>query len=156
MDVYRITKCKYIHDLSGVGSALYGGRWNSKGVYLLYAAETPSLALLESIAHMTGLPLEDFCFAKINIPDIHIAEIKGTELPVGWSGYPPPGNLKSIGDQFIRNNIFLALKIPSALMPEEHIILLNPFHPDFSKVQTVTVRSLSIDERLIKLPGKAG
>ena len=46
MKVYRISKCEYIEDLEGTGAARYPGRWNSKGVYILYTAATPSLALL--------------------------------------------------------------------------------------------------------------
>jgi RES domain-containing protein len=53
MKFYRITTCEYANDLSGEGAFLYGGRWNSKGVRLLYTAEHGALAMLEALAHIT-------------------------------------------------------------------------------------------------------
>ncbi|MDH3556285.1 MAG: RES family NAD+ phosphorylase, partial [Deltaproteobacteria bacterium] len=43
MVVYRIAKEKYIRDLAGTGARLSGGRWNNKGVGILYASESRAL-----------------------------------------------------------------------------------------------------------------
>jgi RES domain-containing protein len=102
MDAYRISKCKYIKDFTGRGAATFGGRWNSKGIYMIYAAATPSLALLENIVHMAAIPSDEYCLAKLVIPDNKIAEIKESELPSDWAKYPSPDKLKAIGDKFIK------------------------------------------------------
>jgi RES domain-containing protein len=35
---------------SGDGARVYGGRWNSRGTRLVYAADTPAAAILEQLA----------------------------------------------------------------------------------------------------------
>ena len=47
MRMYRLAKAKYIHDLSGMGARIAGGRWNEKGTAVLYAAQNRSLAIVE-------------------------------------------------------------------------------------------------------------
>ena len=86
----------------------------------------------------------------IGIPENKIKEIKISNLPDNWFINPPADQLKSIGDNFIKDNIFLALKLPSAIMMEDFNLLLNPNHPDFNKVNLVGTRTIPIDERLLK------
>jgi len=117
---------------------------------MIYAAATPSLALLENIVHMAAIPSDEYCLAKLVIPDNKIAEIKESELPSDWAKYPSPDKLKAIGDKFIKDNIFLALKIPSTVLPVENIILLNPNHIDFIKVKIEDARNLPIDVRFFE------
>ena len=147
--VFRIANCKYIDDLSGKGAALHGGRWNSIDVYMLYAAESPALALLEAIAHIGKIPEQRYCMITIEMPNDKIETIAPEQLSTGWHKSPPPDFLKVTGDNFIRANISLALKVPSVLMPEEHNFLINPNHKDFKKIKTVANRPLNIDERLL-------
>lgn len=150
MKIYRISKCRFINDLSGTGAALYGGRWNSKGNYALYTAETPSLALLESVVHISNIPATSYCMITLEIPDTKITEIKIDALPKNWQQQPPPDALKKFGDRFIAESKFLALKIPSVIIPEESNYLINPKHTDFKKIKLLSNRPISIDERLMK------
>jgi RES domain-containing protein len=149
MLVYRISKCKYIEDLSGIGAATYPGRWNGKGVYVLYTAQNPSLALLESVVHISKIARMNYCMVSLAIPDDSILEIKRSDLPLGWESNPPSERLKDFGNKFVREGRYLAMKVPSAILFEEYNILLNPNHRDFEKVKTVSKRSLAIDERLL-------
>ena len=148
MKVFRISKCNFIEDLSGTGAALYGGRWNSKGVYILYTAATASLALLETIVHTSTIPKEGFCLLELEIPDSKILEINEKQLPAGWRKFPSPAALKKTGDSFYRDRQYLALKIPSVILPEEFNFLINPEHPGFKKIRIIKKTRLSIDERL--------
>lgn len=148
MIVYRINNCRYINDLSGKGAAMYGGRWNSKDVHMVYTAESRALALLEVVVHVGRIPAAGYCLATIEIPDEQIQVLKAAQLPANWYNNPAPDILKTIGDQFIAANKYLALKIPSVLMQEEHNYLLNPEHSAFSKVRIISERSISVDERL--------
>ena len=150
MKVYRISKCEFISDLEGTGAARYPGRWNSKGTYILYTAATPSLALLESVVHISNIAVSSYCMICLSVPEDKIKTITSTELPASWSANPPADVLKKIGDSFIKENKFLALKIPSAIMPEENNFLLNPGHPDFKLVTVVYTRNIPIDERFLK------
>ncbi len=150
MKVYRISKCDFITDLRGTGAARYPGRWNSKGTYILYTAASPSLALLESVVHISNIAVASYCMTCLSVPEDKIKNITTPELPANWFVNPAADILRNIGDEFIRENRFLALKIPSAIMPEENNYLLNPGHPDFKKVTVVYTRIIPIDERFLK------
>lgn len=150
MKVYRITKCRFINDLSGTGASLYGGRWHSKGDYVLYTAASASLAMLESIAHMTSVVSLKMCIICLQLPDAPIKEIRVEDLPASWVINPPPDELKVFGDNFLQEGKYLALKVPSVLMPEESNYILNPAHKSFSRIAIVYTRNISFDERLLK------
>lgn len=150
MKIYRISKCEFVNDLSGTGAAMYGGRWNSKGKYILYTAETASLALLETVAHMTNIASISYCMLCLEIPETSIDQYTIAELPANWQNYPPPSVLRRIGDEFLEKGMSLVLKLPSAIMPEECNCLLNPHHPDFKKVKVVYSKALPVDGRLVK------
>jgi len=148
MHVYRITNCIYSRDLSGKGASLYGGRWNNKNTYIVYTAESRSLALLEIIAHMGKIPLKGFCLVTIDIPDDCIQIFPVENLPDDCFANPAPDYIKVIGDNFIKVNKYLALKLPSSLMREENNYLLNPRHSGFNKIRVVNERTIDIDSRL--------
>jgi len=150
MNVYRISSCEFINDLSGKGAALYGGRWNSKNIPMLYTAESRSLAMLETVVHLGNICSIRLCTATILLPSVPMDICKIEDLPKNWDNAVSTNDLKIIGDYFIRTNKKLALIVPSAIMPDEHNILINPQHPDFQKVRIVETKPINIDERLLK------
>ncbi len=150
MKVYRISKCTFIDDLSGTGAAMYGGRWNSKGIYMLYTAATPSLALLETVVHISNIPPSGYCMLTLDIPEDSMEEISPDQLPSSWQQNPSPAALRKIGDGFIKENKKMALKLPSAILPEEFNYLLNPSHPSFRKIKLISKREIRFDPRLGK------
>lgn len=153
--VYRIANCNYINDLSGTGAAINGGRWNSEGVYMLYTSSNASLALLEILANFHGFPYRyEYCRLKLLIPGEHILEYNAGMLPSNWVEFPPPLALQHIGDRFIAEHKYLALKVPSAVEPEEWNYLLNPAHADFKKIIIEEQKVLSIDKRLTRYADK--
>lgn len=149
MKLYRISKCAYIDDLKGNGAAAFPGRWHSRGTYVLYTSATPSLALLESVVHMYHIAVSGYCMICLDVPEDSIQKITADQLPANWFASPSPDILKQTGDLFIKNNEYLALQLPSAIMPEEYNYLLNPAHSDFKKVKVVFTRSIGIDKRLL-------
>ncbi len=150
MYVYRISKCRYIDDLSGTGASLHSGRWHHKGTFILYTAQSASLAMLESVVHITTMVQLNLCMVCLDIPEESIASISTEQLPDNWFINPPPDSIKQTGDRFIKNKKHLALKVPSAVMPEEFNVLLNPSHPHFKKIKILYSRTLRLDERLVK------
>lgn len=147
MIVYRINSCKFINDISGTGAARYGGRWNSKDIYVLYTSQSRALALLEAVVHLGKIPDTGYCLATISVPD-DIETFPADMLPEGWQDNPPPDYLKTIGDYFIKSKKHLALKIPSVIMMEEHNYLLNPAHSEFRNVKIIDTKPVKIDQRL--------
>ena len=151
MIVYRIAKKEYIEDLSGNGAKRTGGRWNLKGIPILYCASTSSLAILEKLVSidMDLLP-EDLCIAALEIPKSKILKIPEEELPKNWNHYPSPDALKSIGKSWIELGNFCTLQIPSAVNSMESNYLINMKHTLMEKIKIKEVTPFRIDNRLSK------
>jgi len=149
MILYRITNSRYADDLSGSGARLYGGRWNSEGRAMVYLASSRSLAILESLAHLspTNIP-GDYVMLTIEVPDDFFS-IDEKLLPGNWNEYPEPNILKQIGNSFLQKDEYLLLKVPSAIVPEEFNYLMNPMHLKAGKVKIISKVPFSFDERIV-------
>ena len=90
MVLYRIAQTTYIDDLSGSGPRLYGGRWNPKGIGVIYTSESRALAALEFFVHLSRTIIPPgLSLASIEIPDKESGkEITMEELPRNWRSYP--------------------------------------------------------------------
>jgi len=152
MDVYRIARRRFVHDLSGEGARLYGGRWNSKGSSILYTSESRSLATVEFLVHVSFSILPtDMCIAEIHVSDhSRTEELNVGDLPGNWTEYPAPPALAGIGDLWKENNETLCMRVPSAVVRNEWNILINPHHPDFGDVRVVSVEEYVFDSRLLR------
>lgn len=151
MIVYRISNTLYSNDLSGTGAKLMGGRWNSKGIPILYTSEHISLALLEMLVNTEFkdfiIPLD---LLNIQVPETaSLTEINLNKLKKGWIA--DFGYTAFIGDEFIKNKQSLVLKVPSAVVHEEFNYLINPLHADFKKIKITDTRSFKTDERLFTI-----
>lgn len=151
MIVYRIARSTYIRDLSGTGAKQYGGRWNPKGVAVLYTSEYRSLAVLELLVH-AGLQSQpkDLHILELEIPESEIpVAVDSKELPDHWRKSPAPYLLAEIGLDWITSGDSLTLKVPSAVVPEEHNILINPNHAKAKQLSIKSVSSFSLDSRFL-------
>ena len=149
MLLYRISLCKRASDISGMGAKLFGGRWNSIGVPMLYLTSSRALAALEVLAHMTALQSsENFCVTIFEVPEKYIGYISTEDLPENWNSYPAPSTLKAIGDRFVNSKNHLLLKVPSAIVEDEYNFLLNVNHPKVSAVKVIDIKSFIFDKRL--------
>ena len=150
MLLYRIAKAEHIRDLSGTGARAYGGRWNHKGIPVVYTSESRSLAALEYLVHtnFTNLP-DNLQIAGIEVPPdaLHL-EIPATDLPAGWRDYPPPLSLADIGTDWAKSGRSFLLKVPSAVMPRESNIIINCLHPDLRRIDIAEVEDFEFDRRL--------
>jgi len=141
------------HDLSGKGAEITGGRWNRKGLPAIYTASTASLAALETIVHFAaeGLPLNRF-LVRIDLPDeLWDARLRATaaSLDVGWNAVPAGKVSLDFGDAWLKNPAgTLVLEVPSVVVPEESNVLLNPRHPQMSRVKATKLRLWQYDGRL--------
>ena len=121
MKLFRIAKEQHARDLSGVGARLYGGRWNHKGVAVVYASESRALAALEYLVHvpMSSIP-RDLEMMELVIPKRIIPEnIDPADLPPKWRKYPPPQSLATLGSNWAHSNRSLLLRVPSAVVENE-------------------------------------
>ncbi len=148
MIVYRLTTEMYKTDLSGSGAKLYGGRWNSVGLPVLYTTENISLAILEILVRtdMHAIPLS-YHLIKIDIPELIQPQFITTgKLKTSWKD--DLGYTQWMGDEFIKSNKSLLLKVPSAIVDEENNYIVNPEHNDFKKVKIAAVKKFQFDKRL--------
>jgi len=153
MTVYRIEREKYLATtLEGIGAAKADGyRWNSMNTLLVYSSESRALATLEVSMHLDlneDLPM-DRNYVEIDIPDdIEILELGISDLPNDWDSKPPNLTTQFIGDQFVNDNEFAVLKVPSSVVPPEYNYLINPRHRDASKIKVLSVKPMLFDERI--------
>lgn len=139
-------------DLSGTGAKITGGRWNRPGIFVLYCANTPSLACLETLVHLgaSSLPLNRYLIA-IDIPD-PVWNIRQTHMqnsiPVGWDAIPTGKVSLDFGDQWLKARKTAVMVVPSAIVPEDSVILINPQHPDSVKITSLKIRKWLYDPRL--------
>lgn len=152
MVLYRIARTAYIEDLSGSGPRLYGGRWNPKGIAVIYTSESRALAALEFFVHLSRtVILPGLSLASIEIPDkASRKEITMEELPRNWRSYPAQIELADIGASWIRSKKSLLLRLPSVIMPPEKNVLINPGHPEMTGVRIIEVEPYSPDPRLTR------
>lgn len=152
MRVYRIAKEKYAQDLSGEGARLYGGRWNRRGTSVLYTAGNSSLAMLEKLVHIPPYVFpKDLKITVLEFPDtMTIGSLTLNDLPEDWMYRSEHPKVLDLGDQFVAQAEFLCLKVPSAINPIDENVLINPKHPDFSKVSIIGELPMTFDRRLLK------
>lgn len=152
MIVYRLSKSAYCDDLSGKGAELWGGRWNSKGLAMVYTSESRALCITEIAVHIPlGIMPDDYCLSTIAIPeDIFVKEVKISQLPDDWKSFPHAESTQVIGNEFIKSKKDIVMKVPSAVVPGEFNYLINPAHPDISKIRIVNTEAFLFDERLFK------
>lgn len=150
MIVYRLTNSHYKDDISGMGAKLSGARWNMPGTSMLYTAENISLSTLELLVHIGLNDIKNFYhLLAIFIPDdAVIKEINADKLKPRW--YEDEDYTSFMGTEFISTNINLVLKVPSAIIEEEHNFLINPNHPEFKKIKIKTSKPFIFDERLYR------
>ncbi|MEO7444488.1 MAG: RES family NAD+ phosphorylase [Ferruginibacter sp.] len=148
MTVYRLAAEKYHDDLSGNGAKLYGGRWNEPGLPALYCTDSIALAVLEILVR-TGLeflPPNHFLLT-LQVPEkTSLRKISLVKLKQGWKH--DLEYTQWMGTEFLRNNKYAVLEVPSAIVDASSNFLLNPLHPDYKKISLTSSQPFEFDKRL--------
>ena len=147
MHLYRLARRKYAQSLDGQGAALYGGRWNSVGHPVVYTAEHRSLAVLEYRVN-NPLPLEDLLIITLEVPEDSQQSISLEELPSDWARYAYENLCAPLGDEWLSKQETLMLRVPSAVVAQEHNVLINPLHPAMGQVKVIDDSPFMIDQRM--------
>ncbi|WP_017258599.1 RES family NAD+ phosphorylase [Pedobacter arcticus] len=151
MLVYRITQTKFASLLFAPG---FAGRWNSENERMIYTAGSASLACLEVLAHKSGSALNSgkFSMAMIEFPeDLVVEEIKLSglqRLNAEWFKVLHYPITQKLGNKWLSETSSMILKVPSAIVDREYNYLLNPAHPDFSKIKVLDITAFNFDSRL--------
>jgi RES domain-containing protein len=151
MQAWRLTtKARTDTAFDGEGARLHGGRWNRPGTPAIYTAATISLAALEILASadadLLSVPL-------VVIPvewgaDMPISSLEDRDLPKDWRKYPHPDSTRDIGQAWLASAARPVLSVPSAIVPQERLYVLNPRHARFGELRIGLPQPFAFDPRL--------
>jgi RES domain-containing protein len=151
MRVWRLCRRKHAA-FDGEGARLAGGRWNRRGTAVVYTSATLSLAALEYLVHLdAALAPTDLVAVAADVPDtLPATRLEAQDLPRDWRGYPAAEALADLGSDWAAASRTAVLSVPSAVVPHERNILLNPAHADFRRVRVLPPERFSFDRRIFK------
>jgi RES domain-containing protein len=148
-EAWRIVKEKYAATaFTGEGAAKTGGRWNSRGVAVVYTSSTKSLATLETLVHLNPPVLFKYAAIHLKFDDALVEIFPAKKLPADWRTEPPPPSTKAIGDKWVKGARSALLALPSVISGETNY-LINPAHPDFKKINLGKAEPFVFDPRLL-------
>jgi len=151
LTVWRLVTARFAKSaFSGEGARLYGGRWNRKGVPLVYTAASQSLAMLEMLVQDEPLRARYVMIAARIPKGMTIDRIRVEDLPSDWRDIAAREKLQEIGTEWAKKRSAAVLAAPSAVIPAETNYLLNPLHPEFRRIKIGKPRKFETDIRLIK------
>jgi RES domain-containing protein len=144
MHLWRISRHT---DLDGIGGLRASGRWHRAGLRIVYTAQSPAGALLETCVHTAaGSVPALYTLLRIARSGLPLADISDSELPANRRT-----NLdatQAIGNRWLTSLSSPLLRVPSALAPETWNVLINPAHPDAYRLVIEQVYHYPFDDRL--------
>lgn len=151
MELFRISLEIYAGALTASGAA---NRWNVAGQFVVYAGSSRSLSTLELAVHRGAIQLtKKYKVMVISVADEDnlVKQVQIRDLPTNWRAMAAYSALQAIGSDWYTKQESLLLKVPSAVIIQEHNYLINSTHPDFvSKVSLVRTEDYFWDDRLAK------
>lgn len=151
MIAWRIHRAALGVGLNGSGGRFASGRWHFKGVPVVYAAGTASLAVLERLVNTSAdfLP-PDLVLSKIHISEaVKVADVRElAKLPRRWRRLSELPVTRQIGMKWLRSRESAVLAVPSAIVTEELNFIINPVHPDHDRIRLARSRAFRFDDRL--------
>lgn len=134
-------------DLSGTGARKFAGRWNSGGLPMVYLADHPSTALLETIVHFDRDALPQ-TYQLLAVDAGETMPFETAALPDNW--IEEPAQTQKIGQDFLKRQDHALLRVPSVIMPQAFNYLFNPAHPDAAKFSIARVWRYPFDSRMLQ------
>src|SRR4051795_26255 len=140
MRLWRLTRSGQTA-LDGEGTRNHGGRYSPLGAPVVNFASEAGLAVLVAWGYLRGDP--------VDAPDDYL---------LGWTEIDAiPERVDSVGDdEAIRERVSgwleerrsLLAAVRSQVLPEADVVLMNPLHPDATRVPPLVTRPFSFSECL--------
>lgn len=148
MDVFKICKEKYSKSLVASGVP---NRWNKKDEFVIYTGGSRAISTLETVVHRSGINFSiPYNLLTISINDkTQIKEINIKDLPSNWQTIEAYVELQEIGSKWYNSLESLVLKVPSAIITQEHNYIINTKHPEFTNIILENVEDFVWDKRLL-------
>lgn len=155
MNVFRILKQPYLTDpLSVIGAEKPPGRWNPKGLGILYTSSSPALALLETMVHFPAIDYQDLPTLRLftlHVPDEEIRWVNPALLPQDWDNPAQLPLTQTYFQEWLLTPSELVLAVPSAVLDVSWNYLIHPQHPRFEEVQILNQKDIVLERRLWKV-----
>ena len=150
--LYRLIKQRHSGKaFDGSGGLIVGGRWHRKGIPVVYAAQSLSLAALEFFVHFGKSEQRiALVYFELKIEDALIDVLDSSVLPADWRAEPPAASTAAVGTAWLRSGKNVALRVPSVISPGESNYVINPAHPAISRMSISKPFPYSFDPRLWK------
>lgn len=155
MRIWRICRERFAAEaFTGSGARIFGGRWNSRGVAMVYASSSLALAAIELFVHLeANQQPEDLVAIAATLPagepSQRLNPLNPDDLPRHWwsDDFEP---LRALGDKWIREKSSLAIEVPSAALRMEWNVLVNPQHPAVAKIKVEKPQPFRFDARMFQ------
>lgn len=132
---------------SGEGARIVGGRWNSPGRPVIYAASSFSLSVLEILVHVQRAGLEDaFAYIEIDIPaSVTIEHLSNRAIALDSVA------AREFGDRWLSEQRSAILFVPSVVVAVgDKNVLINPDHPNTRLIKHHKPGNVEWDVRLFR------
>jgi RES domain-containing protein len=132
------------------GAATFGGRWNSPGRRVIYAAETYAGAMLEMLANSNiGRVPKHHVWIEILIgEEVSVEELDARKVR-RWDA-PDQRASRMFGDRWYDEKRSTVLIVPSTVVRVERNVVINQDHPGFRKLRATKPKPVVWDERLFR------
>jgi RES domain-containing protein len=153
MRLWRLSTAQFADRFDGGYGRLHEGRWNTAGHAVTYCATSPSLCVLEKLAHIEAPELlPDLVMIVYEIPDHATSEaLTVSNLPADW--LRQRSWTQDRGDRWHRARSSLLLRIPSALLPIEDSpdvnVVINHEHSGVGEITVHGRQPYAFDPRLL-------
>ena len=143
MDLWRLYRAAHGPGLDGAGGLYAAGRWHRLGRRVVYFGASAAIVVLEKLAHVDpeALPGDLLLWRFAGDPSVEsVAE---------------PLDIRDLmacrarGERFLESGRACALRLSSAVLPEETNYLVNAAHPEAAGIRLISARSFAFDERLV-------
>lgn len=107
--------------------------------------------MVEALVHFDhDLAPTQYVMFDVDIPSrVKLHRVVAADLQRNWRQWPLPKGLQTLGTKWAEEGRTVGLVVPSAVVPEENNVILNPEHRDFAKIKISDMRAFRFDKRLL-------
>ncbi|MEA2663185.1 MAG: hypothetical protein QOI11_129 [Candidatus Eremiobacteraeota bacterium] len=155
MRLFRLTNQRDpVAAFDGVGASLYPGRWNERGQRMVYVTTRLPLGILEVLVQSSLSTFAGFVAYPLDVPDDAVTWFERPLLSPAWRTMRGRDECRTFGERWRSSAVSAALAVPSAVVPEAYDfgdvnLILDPLHPDFTRVTVGNPIPLDVDDRLL-------
>lgn len=127
-----------------------GGRWNPKGIRMVYTSASVALAMLETLVHVHEVAVLMKRHVALAVEADDDLALDLDEALEQWSDIQSMSE-SDVGRRWVQEQLSPILRVPSVIVPTENNYLINPLHPDFAKLRIGDPMTIPFDPRLKQL-----